>query len=131
MSTFKKINPGTSKAIFFAGSLLVLISSCYHDKEDKLYAQYYARLYCDTTTVTYSNTIHPIILNYCAISGCHTAGGTGNGDFDTYAGVKTKVDNGSLIRRTTLLMNMPLAAPLNTCQMSQIEKWVQLGAPNN
>ncbi len=111
--------------------LLLLISSCYYDKEDKLYDQYYANKNCDTTTVTYALTIQPIIAAKCATSGCHTAGGSGNGNFDTYSGSKAKVDNGSFLNRTVVLMNMPVSAPLTACEMSQVKKWIQMGAPNN
>ena len=111
---------------------VLFLASCYYDKEDKLYDSYYAAKNCDTTTVTYTLTIVPILTARCATSGCHTAGGAGNGNFDTYAGVKAKVDNGSLVNRTLVLMNMPSSGTaLTTCQMAQIKKWVQLGAPNN
>jgi hypothetical protein len=111
--------------------LLLCISSCYYDKEDKLYDQYYASKTCDTTNVTYALTIQPIITAKCATPGCHTAGGSGNGNFDTYSGVKSKVDNGSFINRTVVQMNMPISAPLTACEMNQVKKWVQLGALNN
>jgi hypothetical protein len=119
------------KATGIVGLLLLFVSSCYYDKEDKLYDQYYANKNCDTTTVTYSLTIKPIVAAKCANSGCHTAGGTGNGNFDTYAGVKAKVDNGSFLNRTVVLMNMPTSGPLNSCELVQVRKWIELGAPNN
>ena len=111
--------------------LLFVLSSCYYDKEDKLYDAYYANKNCDTTTVTYAHTIQPIIAAKCATSGCHTAGGSGNGNFDTYAGSKAKVDNGSFLNRTVVLMNMPTSGPLNPCELAQVSKWIQMGAPNN
>ena len=120
-----------SKVAGLAFLLLLFISSCYYDKEDKLYDQYYAFKNCDTTTVTYSHTIQPIIAAKCATSGCHTAGGSGNGNFDTYTGSKEKVDNGSFLNRTVVLMNMPPSGGLTTCEISQIKKWIQIGAPNN
>jgi hypothetical protein len=113
------------------GLVLFSISSCYYDKEDKLYDEYYKLKNCDTVSVTYSHTIEPIILSKCATSGCHTAGGTANGNFDTYSGAKAKVDNGSFLNRTKVLLNMPPSAPLNACEISQIDKWIQTGAPNN
>ena len=111
---------------------LFLLASCYYDKEDKLYDAYYAAKTCDTLHVTYTLTIVPIITARCATSGCHTAGGTGNGNFDTYAGVKGKVANGSLVNRTFVLMNMPsTGGPLTACQMAQFKAWVNAGAPDN
>ena|ERR1019366_274406 len=111
---------------------LFFLASCYYDKEDKLYAAYYANKTCDTVNVTYAASIVPILNARCATSGCHTAGGAANGNFDTYAGVKAKVDNGSLVNRTLVLMNMPsTGTPLTSCELSKIKKWVQIGAPNN
>jgi len=121
----------TKKVTGLTFLIMLLISSCYYDKEDKLYDQYYANKNCDTTTVTYALTIRPIIAAKCATSGCHTAGGSGNGNFDTYAGSKAKVDNGSFLNRTVVLMNMPVSAPLTDCEIKQVEKWIQMGAPNN
>lgn len=120
-----------NKSLWLFAALLLFISSCYYDKEDKLYDGYYANKNCDTTTVTYSLTIQPIIAAKCATSGCHTAGGTGNGNFDTYSGSKAKVDNGSFLNRTAVQMDMPITAPLNDCEMNQVKKWIQMGAPNN
>lgn len=124
-----KVHTGKATSLVFL--LLVSISSCYYDKEDKLYDAYYAQKICDTTNVTYSLTIQPIIAAKCATSGCHTAGGTGPGNFDNYSGAKEKVDNGSFLNRTTILRNMPPTAPLTACEISHVEKWIQAGAPNN
>lgn len=121
----------TRKAAGFIFVLLLFISSCYYDKEDKLYDQYYAGRNCDTTTITYGITIHAIIAAKCATSGCHTAGGTGSGNFDTYSGSKAKVDNGSFLNRAVVLMNMPPSGPLTACERLQVQKWIQAGAPNN
>lgn len=131
MSVFKNVFVN-SKKIWVIILPIFFLASCYYDKEDQLYDTYYASKTCDTLTVTYSHTITAIITARCATSGCHTAGGSANGNFDTYAGLKVKVDNGSLIRRTTVLMNMPsTGGALTSCQIAQLKKWVQLGAPNN
>ena len=132
MKVANKINMVTLLKPWFLLLLpLFFLASCYYDKEDKLYDAYYASKNCDTVNVTYTLSILPIINAKCATSGCHTAGGSGNGNFDTYAGVKAKVDNGSFLNRTTVLMNMPLSGPLTTCEMAKIKKWIQLGAANN
>ena len=49
--------------------LLLTFTSCYYDKEETLY-QYYNNAACDTTNVSYSRTIVPIVTNYC--STCHS-----------------------------------------------------------
>jgi len=124
MHELKKIYCRFTKAWGFMLLPALFMASCYYDKEDKLYDAYYAAKTCDTVTVTYTHTIEPIILARCATSGCHTAGGAANGNFDTYAGLDAKVANGSLINRTTVLMNMPnTGGPLTACQIAQIKKY--------
>lgn len=109
---------------------LVSWSGCYYDNEEELYEHYYNQNKCDTA-VTFSNTILPIIKGNCAISGCHVAGGSGNGIFENYDNVKAKVDNGTLRNRVLVQKDMPPAQPLNDCQLQQIEIWLDEGAPDN
>lgn len=116
-------------ALFFA--TLTLLSSCYYDKEDELYDEYYAQNSCDTVGVSYAQDIAPVIAGKCATTGCHVAGGSGPGIFDNYNGVKAKVDNGSFLNRTTVTMDMPPSAPLSACQIKLVQSWIAAGAPNN
>lgn len=114
--------------LFSFGLVLVLsLSSCYYDKEDLLYGNDD----CTVNSVSYSVDIEPIINTSCAISGCHVQGGSGNGIFDSYAGVKAKVDNGSFRQRVIVERDMPPTAPLSNCQIKYIEQWLNEGAPNN
>jgi len=108
-----------------------LFSSCYYDKEDVLYENYYAQNQCDTTNISFSNDIMPIIQGNCATTGCHVQGGTGSGIFVNYNGVMEKVNNGSFEKRVLVDKNMPPAAPLSDCQQSMIRAWLNAGAPNN
>lgn len=112
-----------SSTIFFSG--------CYYDNEEELYENYYASQTCDTVAVSYDKTIRPIIESTCSITSCHVAGGTGNGIFGSYAGVKEKVDNGSFRERVVNLQNMPPNVPLNSCQIKLIEAWLDQGSLNN
>ncbi|HEX2618409.1 MAG TPA: hypothetical protein VHL57_12760, partial [Flavobacteriales bacterium] len=75
------------------GCALALLGSsgCYYDNEAELYPS----TFCDTTNVTYALRVLPIIQSNCATPGCHVPGGTGVGDFTTYAGLRAKVDNGA------------------------------------
>ena len=50
-------------ALFAAASLLIL-AGCYNDKYDKLYPKPVTNT-CDTTTITYSNDVKPIIVSNC------------------------------------------------------------------
>ncbi len=84
---------------------------------------------CDTSEVKFSSSIRPLINNHCIV--CHQAGGTGNGDFSTYAGIKAKVDNGSLRNRTLVTKDMPPSGGLSACELQQLQYWLNEGAPNN
>lgn len=108
-------------------SSLVFMTSCYKDKEDLLYGT----ADCQTTSVTYSTDIEPLISGNCAISGCHVQGGTGTGLFENYDQTIAKINDGSFRRRVIVQKDMPPSAPLNECQIQKIEKWLQEGAPNN
>lgn len=86
---------------------------------------------CDTTNITYTLTIQPIMQNSCV--GCHgTSGGIA---LDSYANVKKQVDNGRLnctINWASGCSAMPKnTAKLSDCKLKQIKKWIDAGAPNN
>ena len=110
--------------------LLLSVSGCYKDKAETLYPQ----LTCDTTGVTYSASIAPMLSAYC--NSCH-GGNTpsGNLKFDYYQGVKYQVDNGHLIGAVT---HAPGYQPmpkdqnmLSNCNIAKIRSWIAAGAPNN
>lgn len=89
---------------------------------------------CDTSAYTYSGTISGILETNC--TGCHNSSNTSGGvDLSTYAGAKVVALNGSLVGAVTHApgyVGMPLNAPmLSDCNITQIEKWVNAGAPNN
>ncbi len=85
---------------------------------------------CSTINSTYSSGVKPIMDGYCLSSGCHNAGST-NGDFTTYAGVKAKVDNGSLEKRVLKSRNMPPSGALHMDNLKRIKCWLNSSAPNN
>ncbi|MBI1266702.1 MAG: hypothetical protein GC193_04625 [Cryomorphaceae bacterium] len=100
------------------------LTSCYYDVESELYPNQN----CDTpATLVYATDVAPIIANSCGIAGCHVSGGTGTGNFETYEGVKAKVDDGSFEARTFVQKNMP-PTPLNTCDLELLQAWVAAGA---
>lgn len=89
---------------------------------------------CDTTNITYSLTIEPIINNSC--KGCHSgATPSGNLHLENYFDVSTVALNGKLvgaINGTTGYVSMPYNSnPLPDCEIDKIELWVNQGAPNN
>lgn len=89
---------------------------------------------CDTTAVTYSLSIQPIIHNKC--QGCHNnINASGGYDLSQYIGVKARVDDGKLWGAVNFLQGysaMPKnGAKLSDCELTQISKWINAGAPNN
>lgn len=86
---------------------------------------------CDNATMTWSLKVNSIITTNCATSGCHVPGGRGNGDFTSYSGVKSKVDNGSMMDRVVVKKDMPQGGLLPDYERRVIECWISSGAPQN
>jgi len=90
---------------------------------------------CDTTGVTYSKTVVPILQTNC--TGCHSGSAPAGGgvDLTTYANVSTQVASGKLwgdISHSTGYNAMPLGgSQLSACDRSKIHAWINAGAPNN
>jgi uncharacterized membrane protein len=89
---------------------------------------------CDTTKFKYSTDISLIIGTYCL--GCHAGTAPSAGiNLSTYSGVFTVATNGRLVNAVSHAPGysaMPKnAAKLSSCQITQITKWVNAGAPNN
>jgi hypothetical protein len=109
---------------------LFVLSGCYYDKEDLLYGGS-----CDTTNVAYSTTITSLLNNYGCM-GCHVGSNPSGGiNLETYANVKTVVDNGKLygsITHTTGFKPMPDgAAKMTTCDINKVKTWIDTGTLNN
>lgn len=89
---------------------------------------------CDTTKFKYSTDISLIMGTYCL--GCHAGAAPSAGiNLSTYSGVFTVANNGRLVNAVSHAPGysaMPKnAAKLSSCQITQITKWVNAGAPNN
>jgi hypothetical protein len=121
------------RTIFFGlFALGLLLQSCYYDNEVYLYGAGGGSA-CDTTTVTYSGTIVPI-LNNNGCNTCHTVT-SGNGIVTTdYANLKLLATNGKLVNSVngTGTPLMPLGGQkMPSCTLAKISKWVRDGALNN
>ena len=84
---------------------------------------------CDSAT--YTLKVKKLIETNCAIPNCHTSG-FGNGDFTSYGGLKSKVDNGSVKDR---IKNQDRPMPpldkgglLSNDKIKLIECWLDKGA---
>lgn len=119
------------KYIFCLTACLVSISACNYDIGEKLYPKTTA---CDTTNVTFKNTVQPILANNCVT--CHNSSFTQGGvNLDSYTNVAIWAKNGKLygsIAHNGTASPMPQGgSKLDDCTIQKVKKWVDNGYPNN
>lgn len=118
--------------IFF---VIIIFHSCYYDSEEYLFPDINSS--CDTLDITYNSTVQPVLQSYCY--SCHNnsnANALGGGiKLEDYNDVKIVADNDRLlgtISHEAGYSPMPKGgSKLDDCTISQIELWVNSGAPNN
>jgi hypothetical protein len=114
-------------------TILVFTISCYYDNEEALYPSLSSS--CDTTNVTFSGKIVPMMENSCL--SCHsnaTAASAGNNiRLENYADIKAQTASVSgAIHQTGNLSPMPKnGGKLNACLLNQFDIWIRNGALNN
>lgn len=89
---------------------------------------------CDTATFTFSGAVSPMMNTYC--KGCHNPASLGGGvDLSTYAGIKASALTGKLlasIQHASGVSAMPKGGNmLSSCQITQVQKWINAGTLNN
>lgn len=88
---------------------------------------------CDTTKFNFAANISPLMTAYCV--GCHNPNSAGgNIILTTYPDVQAVALNNKLmgsITHTVGYKPMPQGGKLSSCQIIQIQKWVDAGALNN
>ncbi len=85
---------------------------------------------CETSNVTYSNTVKPIIANNCVV--CHSAAPMNLGDVATLQGVANSGKLYKVITHADGVPAMPKNMPkLSDCDIAKIKAWVDAGAQNN
>jgi cytochrome c5 len=122
------------KRLFISLAAITIFSlffvSCYYDNEEALYPALNST--CDTTNVTYSGTIVPILNNSCLT--CHSAPATGGSILLTsYAEVIATAPRitGS-IKQLSGFSAMPKnSGKLKSCSITQWDIWVRNGMLNN
>jgi hypothetical protein len=108
----------------------MVFSSCYNDNSATLYPAGA----CDTTNITFTANVLPIINANC--TGCHS-GSTpaGNISLTNYSDVVASLNSGRLmgsIRHESGYSPMPKGGnKLSNCELAKIEIWVKDGFPNN
>ncbi|HET6244728.1 MAG: hypothetical protein H0V01_02745 [Bacteroidetes bacterium] len=110
--------------IFFLSLVLFFTESCSKKKTED------TKFDCTLENYSYNSDIKPIINSRCSINGCHNSGSP-NGDYTTYLGVKTKVDNGSLRERVVTKKDMPSGSPLSAEDIAKFECWITSGSKEN
>jgi aspartyl aminopeptidase len=112
--------------------LIFSLNSCQWESEEKLFPPDDS---CDTTAISYSNDVAPIINNNC--SSCHSqqnANTLGSGIVLTeYNNLKNRIQTVvGAINHNSGFSQMPKnASKLTDCQIDIIEKWLDAGMPNN
>ena len=83
------------KSLLIVG-LFACLSGWYSCTKDTAVAP--AIVTCDSTHVSYTKSIQPMMANYCAYSGCHDGNTAGASNLSNYIGVKTDlvIDSPSL-----------------------------------
>ncbi len=83
---------------------------------------------CDSSNVTYNNTIAPILNTYC--KGCHNAGSAGGGVIlDSYAAAKSNTMGGNVIGSVKAGTMPKGTSKLSACNIRLIEIWAEKGCP--
>ena len=115
-------------------SAAITQAGCYYDKHDLLNPDNS----CDTSAVTFSRTVVPVLNANC--TGCHSGTNPPLGvKLDTYVGVKTVASAGTapgflmkVITHAPGVAQMPKnGAKLSDCSIEKIRKWIAAGALNN
>jgi hypothetical protein len=117
-------------SIFILSSLF--FTGCYYDVVEELYPVNGSA--CDTSGVTYSLTVKPILDQNC--NGCHSqASQQGGVVLETHSDVLVYANSGQLlgsIKHSAGYAAMPQGgAKLSDCNILKIEKWIQDGSPDN
>lgn len=121
------------KLLIKVGLILIAvfyISSCYVSNEEDLFINFN----CNTEAVSFEREIRPILANNCLV--CHSeAANLGNVTLQKHEDIIPYIQNGSLlgsIRHDAGFAPMPEnTSRINNCSISQIESWIEAGAPNN
>lgn len=113
---------------------LIGFASCYKDNAEDMYPSGGTGA-CDTTNITFSGVVKPIIDAKCATAGCHFDASVNGIDLFHYSGVAAVANNGKLMSAIThngQASFMPKGMPkLDDCTIAKIRVWVNAGAPNN
>jgi cytochrome c5 len=117
-------------SLAFLGLISVFFVSCYYDNAEALYPT--LNNSCDTTHVTFSGTIVPILSNNCY--SCHSNANSAFGAGIHLQGYADVVANSSKLIvsvKQTGAKPMPPSGKLKDCSIKQFDIWIRNGMLNN
>jgi hypothetical protein len=127
------------KLLILLTAVVVALAGCYNDKYTELYPEPTkggggSGTTCDTSNVTFSQTIKPILDSKCATAGCHDAATLAGGyNFTVYGGARAA--RSRMVGAITWApghSQMPKGMnKLGDCDIAKITKWVNDGAQDN
>jgi hypothetical protein len=112
--------------LLLLATVLFALPGCYYDTEEELYPN----SFCDTTNVTWTADIQPLIQSSCAIPGCHVPGSQ-SPNLTSYSAVQTNAAaiKGVIVDGAPFFM--PPSGRLPSCDQQKVSQWVAAGAPQN
>jgi hypothetical protein len=132
LSTMRQALISISALVF----IVTALNGCYSDNAEELYPSKPNTNQCDTTAVTYSGTVSPIITTNCLDQGCHTAGHPDGGySFDSHDNFILTIPDNRLLNaigyKAGGSKNMPPSARMGDCEINKIKAWINKGAKND
>jgi hypothetical protein len=112
--------------VLFTFLIFLFVISCYYDNEEALYPSLINS--CDTTNVTFSRTVVPILSSNCY--SCHSnanASFGGNIKLENIADVRINSSKVLAAIKQTGPIPMPPNGKLKDCSINQLVIWIKNG----
>jgi hypothetical protein len=117
-----------NKILMLIFSIVIIVSSCYNDSEEGLFPQNVIDAQCDTTVFTFSLAIKPMIDANCIT--CHKTQSPVLKTFDDVSLNATRI-LGSIKHQSGYIAMPQGSSVLESCKITQFEKWMTTGKKNN
>ena len=117
------------KRILTIVAVIALVTSgCYYESEEHLFPTENSS--CDTTNVTYSGSILPLLNSNCFSCHGNTTSSFGGGfNFQDTSILRAQIRSGQFYKSISYQnLNMPPSGQLPSCQISIFKKWIDAGA---
>ena len=116
----------------FTGCTSIFLWACTYNNEEELYGNQTGN--CDTTTVSYTTDIVPLLQSNCYV--CHSQNAAMGGvTLEGHSRAQLYANNGRLLGSVSHAPGfspMPKSGnKLSLCEINKIKRWINLGSPNN